>query len=231
MLKLQTIKELPESERPYEKCEMYGSQYLSEAELLAVIIRTGTRNLKSIELAQEILKLAYDKGGLYYLNHLTPNELQSIKGVGRVKAIQIQCMLEMTRRMAKARFKTDLKWTNPEEIAAYYMEDMRYHTQEHLILVMLNAKHQRIKDVVISKGLVDSSMIRPREIYIEAMRYEAVKIILIHNHPSGDPTPSNDDISVSKRVKQVGELMGISLLDHIIIGDHTFVSLHERKLI
>lgn len=225
-----TTKELPENERPYEKCEKLGCAYLSDTELLAVILRCGTKNQKAVDLAHQILKLAASVSevtGLYGINYLTGEQLKRIHGIGRVKAIQIQCVLELSRRLSKAKAHLGLECTDPETIAGYYMEDMRYLRQEQLILLMLNTKNHMICDAVISKGCADYAVISPRDIFIEAMRREAVNIILIHNHPSGDPTPSSADIDVTKKVARAGELIGIRLLDHIIIGDRTFSSLRS----
>jgi len=226
-----TVKKLPETERPYEKCEKFGAGLLSDAELLAVIIKTGTKGTRSIDLAHHILNLGGQAGGLNHLNKLKMEDLQKIKGIGKVKSIQILCALELSRRIAKASASERIRFDNPTEIAAYYMEDMRYYQQEHLILVMLDTKHNMIKESLISKGSINATIVDPRVIFIEALHYQAVNIILIHNHPSGDPTPSMEDVEVTKKISEAGRLIGVRLSDHIIIGDKQYVSLHMKGIV
>ncbi len=226
-----TLKELPLSERPYEKCELYGPEYLSDAELLAVMIRTGSRNERAVDLASRVLNSSKTHSGLISLNYLTMNELRSIKGIGKVKAIQLKCIAELTRRMAKATMIRGIRLTTPETVANYYMQDMRHLTQEKILLIMLDSKSQIIKDMYISSGTVSSSILPLREICLTALKYEAVGIIIMHNHPSGDPTPSNEDILVTKKLKDAGNLIGIKLMDHIIIGDNKYISLSERGIL
>ncbi len=223
-----TIKDMPKSERPYEKCERYGASYLSNAELLAVIIRTGTRNSKSIDLAMEVLNLSKTYPGLKGLNYLTMNELMQVSGIGKVKAIELLCVAELTKRMAKEMHTEALKLVSPKSVANYYMQDMRHLTQEKILLIMFDTKNRVIKDKFVSHGTVNSTIMPVREIFICALKYEAVNIIVIHNHPSGDPSPSAEDIRVTRRLYEAGSLIGISLLDHIIIGDNKYVSLKEQ---
>ncbi len=222
-----TVKELPISERPYEKCEQYGAVSLSDAELLAVIIRSGTKKERAVDLATKVLNSSTQKG-LNALHHLTLKELTCIKGIGKVKAIQLQCVAELSKRMAKATSERGVRLTTPERVANYYMEDMRHLTREVVLLIMLDSKSQIIKDMLISSGTVSSSILPQREIYLMALKYEAVSIIILHNHPSGDPTPSKEDIQVTKRLKEAGNLIGIKLMDHIIIGDNKYISLSEQ---
>lgn len=226
-----TMKELHESERPYEKCLKYGTNTLSDDELLAVIIRTGSKGEKSVELSKRILTLSDFDKSILGIHHLSIQDLMKVKGIGKVKAIQIQCVAELSRRLAKAAALNHLCFTTPATIADYYMEDLRHQGQEHLILVLLNTKSKLIKDILLTKGTVNSSLISPREIFMEALKGGAVYIILIHNHPSGDPSPSNEDIRITQRIKEAGQLLGILLLDHIIIGDNRYVSLKERGIL
>lgn len=225
-----TLKELPLSERPYEKCEQYGSQALSDAELLAVIIRTGARNERAVDVASRVLDRSSGYPGLIGLNHMDLNELKSIRGIGRVKAIQLLCIAELTKRMAKATNEGRLKMITPEAVAHYYMQDMRHLTRERVLLIMLDSKSKILKDMIISTGTVNSTLLSPREIYLNALKYEAVNVILLHNHPSGDPTPSREDIQTTKRMQEAGNLIGIKLMDHIIIGDNKYISLSEKGL-
>lgn len=225
-----TVKELPMSERPYEKCEKYGAAALSDAELLAVILRTGTKEQRVIDLAVNILNYSTACPGLVGLNYLTMKDLMSIKGVGRVKAIELLCLTELTKRMSKQMRRESVKLLTPESVAEYYMQDMRHLTKEQVMLVMLDSKNRIIKDMIISEGTVNASIMPTREVYVYALKYEAVNIILLHNHPSGDPTPSAEDIRVTKRLMEAGNLIGVTLMDHIIIGDNRYVSLKEQGI-
>lgn len=226
-----TMKEMLGSEQPYEKCILSGAKVLSDAELLAVIIRTGTKGEKSIELSSKVLTLSSNNQGILGLNHLSYHDLLKIKGIGKVKAIQILCIVELSRRIAKASARNNLSFTSPVTIADYYMEDLRHEEQEHLILMMLNTKSKLLCDKVLTKGTVNASLISPREIFIESLRNDAVFIILVHNHPSGDPLPSKEDIAVTMRIKEAGTLIGVLLLDHIIIGDNRYISMKERGIL
>lgn len=226
--KYYTVKELPATERPYEKCEMYGPQVLSDAELLAVIIRTGSKNERSIDLASKVLNFNPANPGLIGIHHMSLKDLMSIHGIGRVKAIQLLCVTELSKRMSKQTRLEGIQFVNPEVIANYYMEDLRHLQQEKVILLMLDTKSRMIKDMEMTSGTVNASLLSPREIFLHALKYEAVNIILLHNHPSGDPTPSREDIHSTKRIREAGNLVGIKLMDHIIIGDNKYISLGEE---
>ena len=225
------MKELSVEERPYEKCMRYGAEYLSDEELLAVLLRTGIKGMNSIELARYILQTQSGNKGILNIHHLTLNKLKEIKGIGTVKAIQILCLSELAKRLAKANAKEGLVFSVPSTIANYYMEELRHQKQEHMKLLMLNTKSKLIGETNISKGTVNASLISPRELFITALECGAVSIILLHNHPSGDPTPSSEDILLTKRVKDAGDLIGIELLDHIVIGNNCYISFAEEKLI
>lgn len=225
------MKELSENERPYEKCLRYGAEYLSDTELLAVLLRTGVKGMNSLELAQKILQTPSEGTGLLNIHHLTLQKLKNIRGIGTVKAIQILCLSELAKRLAKTSAGEGLIFNNPSTIAEYYMEELRHQKQEQMKLLMLNTKTKLIGETDISKGTVNASLVSPRELFIEALNQEAVSIILVHNHPSGDPTPSKSDILLTKRVKDAGDLIGIELLDHIIIGNNCYISFSEQKMI
>ena len=226
-----TMKSLPESERPYEKAAEYGVESLSDAELLAVILRTGTKDKSVRDLAEEILKLG-NPSGLPGLLHHSLADYQEIRGIGSVKAVQLSCIGELSKRIWKsAKVTSELTCRNPAVIAEYFMEEMRHKEQEFLKMLILNTKNVLMKDIDISKGTVNASLATPREIFIEALKYRGTSVILLHNHPSGDPTPSNDDCLFTKRVAEAGKMIGISLLDHIIIGDNSYVSLKERGIL
>lgn len=225
------MKEMSEEERPYEKCMRYGANTLSDVELLAVLVRTGVKGMNSIELARSILQTQSGEESILNIHQLTLKRLKEIKGIGTVKAIQILCLSELAKRLAKASAKEGLVFSVPSTIADYYMEEMRHQKQEHMKLLMLNTKTKLIGESNISKGTVNASLISPRELFIEALACGAVSIILLHNHPSGDPTPSKEDVLMTKRVKDAGDLIGIELLDHIIIGNNCYVSFAERQMI
>ena len=226
-----TMKELQKDERPYEKCLKHGAASLSDAELLAVILRSGIKGINSLELAKELLHSSNGDDGLLNIHHLTLERLQAFKGIGKVKSIQILCLSELAKRLSKAKAKEGLVFTLPSTIADYYMEEMRHQKQENMKLLMLNTKSKLIGETNISKGTVNAAIISPRELFIEALVKEAVSIILIHNHPSGDPIPSDSDLLLTKRVKDAGMLIGVELLDHIIIGNNCYISFAEQQLL
>ncbi len=225
-----TMKEFPLEERPYEKCFTHGPEALSDAELLSVIIRTGTKKDSSLALSRKILE--GEDGGLLSLLHRSLPELMEIRGIGPVKASQLLCIGELSRRIwRQAASGETLSFHSPEAIAGYYMEEMRHREQEELRAMFFNTKQVLIKELLVSRGTVNASLATPREIFIEALRYRAVSLILVHNHPSGDPSPSREDVAFTKRVRLAGEVVGIALLDHIIIGDNAFMSLKERGML
>lgn len=223
------IKDLPEVERPYEKCLKYGANHLSDAELLSAILRTGTNGISAYDLANNIIRSDASKNILSIM-HLTKEELLKIKGVGNAKAVQILCIRELARRISLERASLDLKMNVPSSIANYYMEQMRHLEQEQLVAIFVDSKCNMIKDIVISKGSINQSFMCNREILVEALKCDAVNIILLHNHPSGDPQPSAADISSTKKLYKACELIGISLLDHIIIGDRCYTSFIESNI-
>ena len=220
--------QLPVWEQPYEKCEKYGVSALSDVDLLAVIIRNGTKELNSIDLSRKLLDSHPIHKGLLGLARLSLEELMEIKGIGKVKAIQILCILELSKRLSKRNFETFLTMDSPKSIADYYMEDMRHMEREEIFLLIFNGKHKLIKSLPISRGTVNSSITTPREILTLALRYEAVYIVLLHNHPSGDATESSSDVKFTKDINNACKLIGIELSDHIIIGDHCYTSLKEK---
>lgn len=215
-------------ELPYERFLRFGPENLTEAELLAIIIRTGTREKSALELAEQVLGLArYPKEGLLGLYDATLDELQSIRGIGEVKAVKLKCLAELSMRMSMAKASEGLNFTSSGQVAAYFMEKLRHRETECVILVCLDAKGQMICERKLSEGSVNMSLISPREIFLAALESRAVNILLVHNHPSGDPTPSNADIALTDNVREAGNQMGIPLLDHIVIGDNRYVSFKE----
>ena len=222
-----TIQDMALEERPREKMILNGPDSLSDAELLAILIRTGTKQLNAIQLAKAIIKKA---DNIRYLQDLTIEELESINGIGQTKAVQIKAALELSKRIAS--FKPEkYKIKNPWDIYKYYMESLRYQYKEIFKVVLLNTKNEIITDVDISMGTLNSSLVHPREVFREAIIRSSNKIILLHNHPSGNAEPSKEDKSVTNRLKECGELIGIEVIDHIIIGDGIYFSFKENMLI
>lgn len=219
------------NERPYDKCVELGANALSNAELLAVLLRTGTKGKSALDLANLLLSAECGEDGLLNIHSLSLDKLKKIKGIGTVKAVQILCLSELAKRLAKTNAKERMIFNRPSTIAQYYMEDMRHQKEEHINLLMLNTKSKLLGSKQLSKGTVNSAVITPREIFIEALEKKAASVILLHNHPSGDPTPSENDFLLTKRVKEAGKLIGVELLDHIIIGDNCYVSFVEEHLL
>lgn len=220
------MKELPLSERPYEKLEMYGAENLTNSELLAIIIKTGTKDETSVMLAQKILNLNQNSNqDLRFLQDISIKELMTIKGIGKIKAIQIKAIGELTKRLSKPINNMKIKIKSPEDIANLFMQELRYEKKEIMKLVILNTKNIVQKIINISLGATNSASVEPKEILLEAIKCQATKIILIHNHPSGDPTPSQADYRVTDRIYECADIMGIELLDHVVIGDGKYESI------
>ena len=224
-----TIKELPQSERPYEKLELYGEKSLSNAELLAIIIKTGTKENTSVDIARQILNLneMYDKTNLSFLRDLSIEEITKIKGMGRIKAIQLKAICELTKRISRP-INYQIKIKNSKDVASLLMPEMRYEKREIAKVLLLNCKNLVLKIVDISIGGANFACLEPKDILAEALKLQAPKIILVHNHPSGDTTPSKSDFNITDRIYEAAELMGIQMLDHIIIGDGTYESIFRK---
>ena len=225
------IKQLPETERPYEKMELYGETVLSNAELLAIIIKTGTKEESSVTIAQKLLSInPTSKNNLDFLKEMTIEELMNIKGIGKAKAIQLKAVAELAKRMSMPSNYQKIKINRPEDIARLLMEEMRLEKQEHVKLIILNNKNEIKKKKKIAQGGINSVNMSMREILVEPIRIQAPKMILIHNHPSGDSTPSKADIQITQRLFEVAQLFDIELLDHIVIGNGNFTSIMSRIL-
>ena len=219
------MKELPLSERPYEKLEMYGAHTLSNAELLAIIIKSGTKEESSISTAQKILSMKNkNSDSLRFMQDMSIEEFMRIKGIGRVKAIQLKAVCELAKRIARPINSTKLQITCSDDIANLLMDELRYEKREIVKVVILNIKNIIIKIVDICLGSDNSAILKPRDALIDAVKMGAPKIILVHNHPSGDPTPSKSDFEFTERLGQASSIIGIELLDHIIIGDSKYES-------
>ncbi len=230
MNKSNTIKEMYQEDRPYEKCERFGAENLTNTELLAVLLRTGTKGENSLELAQRLIQADHSGRGILNIHRWTYDQLIHVRGIGRVKAVQILCLSELAKRLSRSVALEGLDFSLPGTIAQYYMEDMRHREKEVMKLLLLNTKSRLIGEKDVSVGTADRALVSPRELFIEALHRNAVSIILLHNHPSGDPAPSREDLRITRRIYEAGALIGIQLLDHIIIGDNSFVSLREQGL-
>lgn len=222
-----TMKQLPISERPYEKVEIEGVERLSDKELLTVLIRSGTKEKRADEVALNILEHC-GENGLQALWDMDMEELKTFSGIGKVKAIQFLCVCEIARRMARGKKLYGIKISSPEDVVTYYTAQLKYEQRECLLLLILDSKNRVLSEELLSIGTINASIADPREIFLSALRKNGVSILLLHNHPSGDPTPSKEDIVTTSRIVEAGKLLGISLNDHIIIGQNSYLSLRAE---
>lgn len=216
------------AEMPYERFLSCGASSLTNAELLAIILRTGTKEKNATQLSREILGF-FEEGStdLSALHRMTLEDLKSIPGIGEVKAVKILSLAEISRRLVRERAASRLVFSSPSAVADYYMEQMRHLETETAVLVLLDNKMALLREEVLSLGTVNCTLLSPREIFLRALRWGAVNIMLLHNHPSGDPTPSGMDKEITERICKAGQILGIQLIDHLIIGDLSFTSLRE----
>ncbi|NMO95307.1 RadC family protein [Paenibacillus lemnae] len=221
------LRDIPHDERPRERMMSYGASALSHAELLAIILRTGTRQESAVHVAQRILKQA---GSIRQLSDLSISELTQIKGIGTAKAVQLKAGIELGRRMAGARHGEPVVIRSPHDAAELLSEQLRYLQKEHFVCLFLNTKNHVIAQETLSMGSLNAAIVHPREVFRAAIKCSSASLICAHNHPSGDPTPSPEDISLTNRLVEAGSIIGIDVLDHVIIGDGQFVSLKERGL-
>ncbi len=222
------IKELPDTERPREKLIKYGVDKLSNRELIAILIRTGVKGRPATDIADEIL--AKDGRGIGLFADCFPEELAEFEGVGMAKATQLIAAVELGKRVsAQVYFDKDVH-KSPADIAGRFMEKMRYCKNESFVVVLLNVKNQVIAAHRVAIGDISSVRIHPREVFTNAIRRSAAAVIFVHNHPSGDPTPSKHDLDITERLIEAGEILGIKVLDHIVIGDGRYISFLEENL-
>ncbi|WP_420488112.1 RadC family protein [Gottfriedia acidiceleris] len=219
------IKDFPKDERPRERLLKFGPGSLSNQDLLAILLRTGTKNESVLKVSNELL-LKFD--GLRLLMNASVEEISNIKGIGEAKAVQLIAAFELGKRINRLQYDERFSIKSPDDCAKFMMDEMRFLEQEHFVCLYLNTKNQVIARETIFKGSLNASIVHPREVFKEAFRRSASSIICLHNHPSGDPTPSREDIEVTKRLVECGKIIGIELLDHIIIGEHKYVSLKEK---
>ena len=225
------IKELPETERPYEKLELYGEKMLSNAELLAIIIKTGTKNETSVQIAQKILNMNEENTDeLNFLRNTTIEELMQIKGIGKVKAIQLKAVCELAIRMSRPSNYKKIVIRQPYDLAKILMNELRKEQKEIGKLVILNSRNEIIKIKDISIGGTNLMQLGMKDILAEPVKMKAPKIILVHNHPTGNSTPSKTDIKFTERLYESAQLLGIELIDHIVIGDLNFTSIFSEMV-
>ena len=222
------VRDLPEEERPREKLIRQGAASLSDTELLAILLRTGTSSVSVLHLAEEVLAKYLDKGLVSIMN-ISPQEIASVHGVGLAKAATIVAAVELGRRLSTRAAQKLEKIEGPEDVARYALPLLRYEQKEHFLVMLLDVRNRVLAMPTVSIGSLTASVAHPREIFREAIRYSAANMILIHNHPSGDSTPSREDIRITKQMMKAGEIMGIPVLDHVIIAGDGFLSLKEAN--
>ncbi len=223
-----TIKEMPLEERPREKLIALGAGVLSNAELLAILLRVGNKAESAVQLATRVIT---QSGGLRNLPYLSLEDLQENKGIGPDKAVMIKAALELGSRLATTPRGEAGSITTPRQAADLFMEELRYKKKEFFKVLLLNTKNHVISKEEISVGSLSASIVHPREIFNQPLRKSAASVIMFHNHPSGDPTPSQEDLEVTRRLVDAGNILGIAVRDHIIIGDGCFFSFREKGLL
>lgn len=223
-----TIQEMPSEERPRERLIKHGASVLSAAELLAIQLRIGTQGRSALGVAEVLM---HEFGGLRGIANATVQELSRVKGIGQVKAVEILAAAELGRRLNALTEDNRPTIHSPQDVANLLMAELRDAKKEHLKSLLLDTKNRVLKIVTVSIGTLDSSLVHPREVFKDAIAASAAALIVAHNHPSGDPSPSAEDRRVTERLAEAGQIIGIELLDHIIIGDNRWVSLKERGVL
>ena len=223
------IKQMPSEEKPREKLLREGSDRLSTTEILAILINSGTKEISALEIAAQLLSI--DKRGVRFLAECSPEELGRIKGMGQAKICTVLAAVELGKRIAAAPVRDRNLIRSSSDIADPFMEKMRYYKKEHFVSLMINAKGEIIEETEVSIGDLCSSSTHPREVFVDAVKRSAGSVVFLHNHPSGDPSPSDTDIQTTKRLIEAGTILGIPVLDHIIIGDVIYVSMKAMGLI
>lgn len=216
------MKQLPKSERPYEKLLMYGPKKLSNAELLAIIIKTGTKEETSVDIANRLLLLSEDINGL---SNIPIETFEKIKGIGKVKAIQIKALCEIATRINSPINKINIIIKTPKDVADLFMQEFKNEKLEKLKMILLNTKNEIVKNIEIKTGSINEIQVRPAEVLKEVIKEEVNKFILIHNHPSGDSTPSKADFDFTERIEKCSSLLNLNFLDHIVIGKDNYKSI------
>lgn len=227
----QTIKDWPEDDRPREKLVKLGPENLSSAELLAIILRTGAKGKSALDHARVLVS---NYGGFRKIEQMSVAELRSIKGIkgiGLAKAAQIKAVFEIAKRYSAEKIEVGEEFHNSRQVFNHFHESMRAKKKEVFIAVLLDGKNRMLRDVQVSEGCLTSSIVHPREVFNHVIRDSAASVILVHNHPSGDPAPSKEDTDITKRLREVGELVGVKVLDHIIIGNGRYMSFADEGML
>ena len=222
------IKDLPFDDRPREKMQEYGVSFLSNAELIAIIIGSGTAKQSALDVARNLL---VKNNGLEGFNLATLEELVEINGIGQAKATKLVASVELGKRLSTLKRNSSKKITCPSDAAYLLMDELKFKNKEYFDIIMLNTKNIVQCVTNISIGSLNSSIVHPREVFLEAIKKSSASIILVHNHPSGDPKPSREDINLTNRMIKAGEILGINVLDHIIIGEECYYSMKEEGII
>lgn len=223
------IKDLPSDDRPREKLMLRGPQFLTDAELIAILLRTGMKGKSVVSVAQDLIA---KEGNLAKLASKTLADLKKNNGVGKDKAATLLAAFEISRRiLSQGKWQSEKKITSPEDVANIFIPLFRDEVKEQFIVICLNSANRIIKHETISIGNLNSSIVHPREIFKSALEYNAASIILLHNHPSGNPEPSNEDIAITKKLVEAGKMMDIPVFDHIILAGNTYTSFVEKRLI
>lgn len=221
-----------DDEMPYEKCMKYGPEALSDTELLAVLLRTGTKTASVMEVSRQVLDLNPQFDGLVGIMHFGTEEYSRIRGIGKVKSVQLSVVGEIARRIWNRQKRVrNMRFTESRQVADYYMEDLRYLCHEVVRVLYLDHHMQLIDEKLLSVGTGSRSAVSSREIFIEALKLSAACFIMVHNHPTGDPEPSEDDIKFTMELDRAGQIIGIGLIDHVVIGDNVYFSFREQGII
>jgi len=230
MARYQTIKDWPEDDRPREKLLQKGPQALSDTELLAIILRNGNASTgeSAIDQARSLLS---GFAGFRGIDEAAFSELKKVKGIGPAKIAQIKASLEMARRLGNHKWESGQPLRSSEDVFHHFRHDLEKEKKELFYVILLNNKNKKLREVKISEGSLTASLVHPREVYNPVIRESAAAVIFVHNHPSGDPAPSQEDIEITRRLKQVGEVMGVRVLDHVVIGHDRYFSFSDRGML
>ena len=229
---MSTFETMNPEDKPREKCRMYGVKALTDQELLAILLRTGTRDKTVLALSEEILHINPLYDGLVGLAHVSEAEYRQIPGIGAVRAMELCAIGEISARIWKRRRRvSEIDFRDPDSVAGYLKEDMRHLDYETVHILYMDNHKRLIRDFVVSRGTCSQTALSPRDIFAEGIRISAVCMIMVHNHPSGDPEPSDEDMHFTRDLELAGRMVGISLIDHIIIGDNRYYSFRKQGLI
>jgi DNA repair protein RadC len=226
--KYQPIKDWPEEDRPREKLLARGAEGLTEAELVAILLRTGNAGVSALDCARTLLK-QFD--GLKGIDSAPAAEIAAIKGIGPAKSAQVKAGLELGRRLARQKWEAGRALRSSEDVYRDFSDLLAKEKREMFYVVLLTNKNKKIREVKISEGSLTASLVHPREVFNPVIRESAAAVIFVHNHPSGDPAPSPEDIDITKRLKQVGEVMGVRVLDHVVIGHGRYYSFSDKGML